>query len=187
MLTVASAANADSKITLGLPNFGGNGCPQNTASATLSPDAQQLSILFDQYTVEAMGATTVARKSCNIAIPIHVPNGLSLSIFQVDYRGYNSLPEGASSVLSAEYFFANMQGPKVARTFVGEADDDYYVSDKLLAAAVVWSACGQDVNLRINSSMRVKTNSWGEQALSTVDSIDLSSGMIYHFQFRKCR
>lgn len=186
LLAVATHAIADD-ISIGYPGYGGSGCPQGSVSATLSPDNKQLSLLFDEYVVESMGNKRIAHKTCNIAIPFHVPNGYSLSIIQVDYRGYNGLPSGANSRLTAEYFFAGVGGPKLSKVFRGSADSDYYQSHKLAASAVIWSPCGKDVNLRINSSMRVITNSLGEQAIATVDSIDLTSGMIYHFAFRQCR
>lgn len=185
LLMLSSIVNADD-IYLGQPGYGGSGCPQGTASAILSPDAKQLSILFDAYSLEAKGNKTVDRKSCNIAVPVHVPQGLSVSILQVDYRGYNSLPRGASSELGVEYFFADAKGPSMKRTFYGALDDNYYVSNKLVASALVWSKCGADVNLRINSNMRVKTNSYGQQAISSVDSIDMSAGLVYLLQWRKC-
>ncbi|HZY67241.1 MAG TPA: DUF4360 domain-containing protein, partial [Devosia sp.] len=92
--SVAGASYADD-IALGEPGYGGTGCPDGSASVTLSPDAKSLSILFDEYYVEAGGSTnkSLDRKSCNIAIPVHVPQGLSVSILNIDYRGYNSLPQ----------------------------------------------------------------------------------------------
>ena len=44
-------------ITLGEPGYGGTGCPSGSVSATLSPDATSLSLLFDKYQV-AVGGTT---------------------------------------------------------------------------------------------------------------------------------
>lgn len=186
LLMVSSLVKADD-IYLGTPGYGGTGCPRGSATAILSPDAKQLSILFDAYTVEAKGSKTVDRKSCNIAVPVHVPQGLSVSILQVDYRGYNSLPRGASSELGVEYFFADAKGPSMTKTFYGATDDNYYVSNKLLASALVWSKCGADVNLRINSNMRVKTNGAGQQAIASVDSVDMSAGLVYLLQWRTCR
>ena len=74
-------------ITLGTPGYGGTGCPAGSASVTLSPDARSLSILFDAFTVSATRGQTFERKSCNIAVPVRVPQGLSVAILQVDYRG----------------------------------------------------------------------------------------------------
>ena len=183
--TVASTSAADD-IRLGQPGFGGNGCPQGTASATLSPDQKSLSILFDEYLVEA-APKKIARKNCNVAIPVHVPQGLSLSIIEVDYRGYNYLPKRAKSTFSAEYFFAGIKGPTFKRTWKGPVDADYKIDNDLGIKARVWSACGADVNLRVNSSMRVHNKNRHEEAMSTVDSADFKAGLVYHLAWKKCR
>lgn len=74
--------------------YGGTGCPEGTVSATLSPDTKSLSLLFDQYQI-SVGDTTgksLDHKSCNIAIPVHVPQGMRVSVLKIDYRGFNHLP-----------------------------------------------------------------------------------------------
>lgn len=190
MTATAHAVN-NSDIYLGEPGYGGNGCPQGTASTILSPDQKSLSILFDDYFVEAGGsdrrARRIARKSCNIAIPVHVPQGYSVSIIDVDYRGYNSLPRGAKSTFNVEYFFAGRRGPKISERFYGELEDEFMVTDKLGIGALVWSACGADVNLRVNTSMTVMTNRKKQEALATVDSADFKAGLVYHLKWKRCR
>ena len=148
----AIAGTATDEIRLGQPNYGGTGCPAGTASTTLSPDAQSLSILFDAYQAEAGGVIgrNTDRKACNIAIPVTVPQGYSVSIIQIDYRGFNTLPSGAQSRFSVEYFFAGSQGPAFAQNFFGPITQDFLINNTLRAEAVVWSACGADVNLRAN-------------------------------------
>lgn len=187
-VATAATASAQEGVALGLPSFGGTGCPAGTVSVVLSPDSRSLSILFDGYQVEAGGVTgrVFDRKSCNVAIPVHVPQGLSISILSIDYRGYNNLPRGARSVFNVEYFFAGGRGPVFSRTFQGPLDSDYLISNELVASALVWSGCGVDVNLRTNSSMRVTTTA-NRQALATVDSEDVSAAIIYHLQWRRCR
>lgn len=182
----AGTAFADD-IALGEPGYGGTGCPDGSASVTLSPDAKSLSIIFDEYYVEAGGSTnkSMQRKSCNIAIPVHVPQGLSVSVLNIDYRGYNSLPAGAKSTFAVEYFFAGVQGPKFNKVFNGALDKDYLIQNKLKASALVWSACGADVNLRTNSSIRVQTKQ-NKEALATVDSQDVSAAIVYQLQWKQC-
>ena len=128
----------------------------------------------------------IDRKSCNMAIPVHVPQGLSVSLFKLDYRGFVSTPSGGNARLSVNYFFAGSRGPRVVRNFPGSFDDEYLFTDNLQAAAVVWSKCGQDVNLRINSSMMARSNSSMESALGTVDSVDVESGLKYHLKWKRC-
>ena len=61
-------------------------------------------------------------------------------------------------------------------------DDDYTISNKLGVFANVWSACGADVNLRVNTAMMLRTNRRGDDAIATVDSADVSAGMVYHLK-----
>jgi hypothetical protein len=183
---VTTIAHADD-IALGQPGYGGTGCPGGSVSATLSPDFKSLSILFDQYQVEAGGTTgkSFDRKSCNIAIPVHVPQGLSISVLAIDYRGYNNIPVGGNTTFNVEYFFAGTRGPVFNKVFGGPLDSDYTIHNELTAQAIVWSACGADVNLRTNSGIRVTTKN-NKQALATVDSEDVSAAIVYQLQWKRC-
>jgi hypothetical protein len=183
-----SLAHAEDQLELGLPAYGGTGCPAGTVSAALSPDNQSLSILFDSFVVESGGETGrfVDRKNCNVAVPVHVPQGYSVSVFQVDYRGYNLVPSGGRSVLGAEYFFADARGPRISKSFYGPQNQDYFYRNELVAEALVWTACGEDTNLRMNVSMMTQSNRSNDQAMSTVDSSDISTGVIYHIRWKRC-
>ena len=175
-------------ISLGLPGYGGKGCPQGTVSTTLSPDNKELSLIFDEFMVEAGGEERrIVRKSCNIAVPVHVPNGFSISLVEVDYRGYVSLPSQARATFSAEYFFAGKKGPQYRKNFTGYTDDEYLLSNTLGLTGMVWSPCGKDVNLRVNASMLVRSNRKNEEALATVDSADFSAGLVYHYKIKRCK
>ena len=188
LCTTAVESNAFAQqLQLGNPGYGGNGCPQNSASVTLSPDSTSMSILFDSYQVATGGINPrVDRKSCNLSIPVLVPGGYSVSIIQVDYRGFNSLPRQSSSQLAVEYFFAGSRGPRSVKSFVGPLASDYETSDRLIASALVWSPCGAPTILRVNTSMTQYGSPRGEEGISTVDSADISSGLVYHLQFRRC-
>lgn len=189
-LSVAAAASAQinpDDISLGEPGYGGTGCPSGSVSTTLSPDAKSLSLIFDQYQVSTGGETgrTFDRKSCNVAIPVHVPDGYSVSVLKVDYRGFNHLPRSASSQFNVEYFFAGGRGPAFRRTFYGVLDSDYLIQNTLVAESMVWSRCGEDVNLRTNSSIRLSGPASAE-AMATVDSEDVNAAIIYQLQWRRC-
>ncbi|MBF0316409.1 MAG: DUF4360 domain-containing protein [Oligoflexia bacterium] len=175
-------------IVLGDPGYGGTGCPAGSASVTLSPDRTSLSILFDQYVTQAGGINGASfdRKTCNIAIPVRVPQGYSISVFKVDYRGYVNIPRGGEARFNVEYFFAGRRGPNQMKIFSGPFDQDYLLSSDIVAEAVIWSGCGETVNLRVNSSMLVKSNPIFEDALATVDTIDVKAGIIYHIQWKTC-
>lgn len=185
-ITLSAPVFADD-ISLGEPGYGGTGCPAGTVSVTLSPDAKSLSLLFDQYQVAVGGETgkSFDRKSCNIAIPVHVPQGMSVSILKIDFRGFNYLPRYATSQFNVEYFFAGTRGPTFQRRFRGPLDEDYLINNELSVQSIVWSGCGADVNLRTNSSMRVQTVS-NKEAMASIDSEDVNAGIIYQLQWRRC-
>ena len=174
-------------ISLGEPGYGGTGCPAGTVSVTLSPDAKSLSLLFDEYQVAVGGETgkSFDRKSCNIAIPVHVPQGLSVSILKIDFRGFNHLPRSASSQFNVEYFFAGTKGPSFQRKFRGPIAEDYLINNELTAEAIVWSSCGADVILRTNSSMRL-SSLYNQEAMASVDSEDVNAAIVYQLQWKKC-
>lgn len=188
LVLLSQVAHADlNDIQLGTPGYGGNGCPANTASVTLSPDAKSLSIIFDQFIVEAGGMfRSTERKTCNIAIPVHVPQGLSVSVIDVDYRGYVALPAGAQARLTAEYFLAGYLGPRFDKQFIGRTDTDYSFSNAIGIQAQVWSPCGADTILRVNAAMLVRSNRYNDEAMATVDSADFKAGMLYKLQWRRC-
>lgn len=186
---IASSMNimAQSSIQLGHPSTGGTGCPGGTASASVSPDGSALSIIFDQFVIEAgpSSGRTIDRKNCNISIPVHVPGGYSISIIGVDYRGFVSLPRGAQAQMTAEYFFAGMVGPRFRQDFRGQMDQDYLFQNQIGVQAAVWSPCGAAVNLRVSAAMMVR-NSTYQDAMATVDSADINAGIIYQIQMRRC-
>ncbi len=174
-------------VALGQPEYGGTACPLGTVSATLSPDAKSLSLLFDKYQVEVGGTTgkSFDRKSCNLAIPVHVPKGMSVSALKIDFRGFNHLPQSASSQFNVEYFLANSRGPALEVIFNGTLNEDFFINNELTVQPLIWSGCGADVNLRTNSSLSVKTVA-NNEAMSSIDSEDVSGGIIYQLQWRGC-
>lgn len=174
-------------ISLGEPGYGGTGCPAGTVSVTLSPDAKSMSLLFDQYQVSVGGTTgkSFDRKSCNIAIPVRVPQGMSVSVLKIDFRGFNRLPQSATSQFDVEYFFAGTKGPAFQRRFRGPLEEDYLINNELTVQSIIWSGCGADVNLRTNSSMRVSTVS-NREAMASIDSEDINAAIVYHLQWRSC-
>jgi hypothetical protein len=189
-LAVSQAeAQLMSGIKLGAPAYGGTGCPAGSASVSLSPGEDAISILFDQYTTEAGGATMrrVDRKNCSISVPVTIPQGYSVSVIQTDFRGFNLVPSGGSNRMDTEYFWAGMRGPRYVRVFNGPQNADYTETNGVMAASLIWSPCGASINLRVNSSIMTQTNARNEQAMMTVDSADISSGLIYHIQWRQCQ
>ncbi len=95
--------------------MGGSGCPDETARFTLSADKRKLSVKLDDYPAHADGYA-----SCNIAVLLSVPAGVTIALVDIDYRGYARIPDldGSKARLRAEYFFAGGTGPVGKHTFL---------------------------------------------------------------------
>ena len=176
-------------LVLGQPAYGGTGCPAGTASVTLSPEQDAISILFDQFVAEAGSSTgkRVDRKNCNLAIPVQIPQGYSVSVIQTDYRGFNLVPSGGYNRLDTEYFWAGVRGPRFSKVFSGPQNANYTQTNGIIADTLVWTPCGASITLRVNSSIMAQSNSRMEQSMMTVDTADITSGLIYHVQWRRCQ
>jgi Domain of unknown function (DUF4360) len=174
---ITPAFASSSRVEILGANYAGSGCPVNSASVSVSPDGQELSVLFDKFA--AIGnSPTESRKSCNLSIPIKIPQGFQVSLYDADYRGY--VAPATQATLRSEYFFAGSRGPVFQRTFNGETN--YDARDSLATVADVWSGCGDSVNMRVNASMSARG-----KGMATVDSFDLAHrGLVYHVKYRAC-
>ncbi|MCM2278096.1 MAG: DUF4360 domain-containing protein [Oligoflexia bacterium] len=196
LLTVSLAqAHAEEapRVQLGEPAVRGNGCLPGTARAALSPDGGALSVIFDRYIAES-GGTAAARdnrKHCSLAIPMTVPAGYSVAVMRVDYRGFNSLPEGGASMFRAKFGIRTRRAFRASRDlaqqFAGPLDSDFLISHS--AEGQIWSECGGPIEMHLNTFLDVKTNFRKDQALITVDSADITAerGMTYILEWRRCR
>lgn len=173
ILSQANVANANPNgVYFQAPAIAGSGCPAGTTDFAITPDGQTLTILFDAYSADP------GNKTCNIAVPVHVPNGFQVSLMTADYRGF---VEG-NAELSRSYFFAGETGPKLTTPFNG-GGREYTERDNLTTSSHTFARCGQDVNLRINSRIRTKN----DHSSISLDSLDLNNGVIFHLQYQPCQ
>jgi len=192
------APNQDSDpvpgLTMQTPSYSGTGCPQGTASATLANDGKTLSVLFDSYIVEAgnhLGQTRDA-KNCQINIPFTVPPGFAVQVVKMDYRGFTALPQGGRSTFGAGFRILEINGRATntrrvlrANVMLGPKNEEFMLSSVLRGAQT--SPCGQNFILAAESTLNVQSNRGGEQALSTVDSLDaVQTPVIYSLRWKKC-
>ncbi len=178
---VAQDAPAQPAVTMMAPEYGGNGCPQGSSAASLSPDGQKMAVLFDSYTVEAGGPNgrALGRGTCSLAIAVDVPPNVSIAVFSVDFLGFNLLPDGATSQFRAEYFFAGDQGVPIETDFTGPLSADFVVQNPIAEDALVWSACGEDVILRANTSVLLRS---GDQPAIT----NIAAAVGYRLRTKAC-
>lgn len=185
----AAAAHAGPRARLRNPNYGGTGCPAGSVTTVESPDGATVTVLFDSFSAEAGGASgqKLARAYCDFSLPFQVPEGMRMGIVKIDYRGFNSLPSQARALLAVDYGLGRVRGSHFERLFRQGAPDIYTVTDRIGAAALRWTACGESAEISGRATLTVETNRALESALTTLDTIDgARGGVVYEVAFRPC-
>ena len=184
--STSEATPDSSAVSIQDIGYAGNGCPAGSATVLLADDRQSVSVLIDEYIVEAGGTDqrTFDRKKCDIAFGLKVPSGVSVSLLNAEYHGFIDLPEGAEATLSRDYFFAGNQGPELTTNWNGSVNKGFEIKDSV----DIWSACGADVVLRAKNAGTVRTNA-GEPALLTISTnikLQEKTKMRYNLAYRSC-
>ncbi|KAJ3174275.1 hypothetical protein HDU88_000243 [Geranomyces variabilis] len=198
VVALAGAAVAD--VTLPGPGttyikgvtYNGSGCPISPPSATVSlaDDYSAFTVAFQQFIVQTGPgvARTENRKNCQLSVGIHIPSGWQLSIASTDFRGWSQLDSKVSGLITTQYYF---QGDgktvgTVAKIPAGTINS-YQLHEEIAFTSMSWSACGEDSNVQINTSIFADNSKDKNQSgLLTTDSIDGKVTQIYGFQWQKC-
>lgn len=156
LFTIVAASAHAQGITAGEITVGGTGC-QSPATATLGGTVLSPVITFDGYrpTVGGRDGTVLSRGSCNLAIPLDVPDGMSVAVVGTGYRLDTAILPGTTAIVSVEAFFAGDQGPVLTRTVSGPSNGKFVGAAVITSAGRQWSACGADLILRANTSIRL--------------------------------
>lgn len=125
----------------------GSGCEESTASASFSPDLKDLSILFDNYSVEIGNGSQnpkamTSHKNCYVKIDLYVPAGWQYAFKSIDYRGFVTLPGSAWGF----HRFSSMAGNSIVPslkevTHKGPLNNDYTFHVETRPERRVWSNC----------------------------------------------
>ncbi|RYE08345.1 MAG: DUF4360 domain-containing protein [Hyphomicrobiales bacterium] len=153
--SLAGAQEPLPKVSFGEPGYGGTGCPDGTGLSIRGFGNQAAFYVFDGYKV-GDGGRSVDRKTCAIAIPVDVPAGVSVAVRNVGVRGAVKLPDGLDAQLNVEAFAAGETGPVNEIKFSGATDTGYFRLLNVADEDLDWSACGEDINLRVNTSLRTR-------------------------------
>ena len=165
-------------IEIAYADIGGSGCPVGTARAVLSTDKRALSIIFDEYFGE-----NNEYASCNIAVALSVPEGFTVALIDIDYRGYASIPDlpGRRARFRTEYFFAGEMGPVRVTDFGRGYDRNFMILHDIVGA--VWAPCGAEVIARANTSIRT----WGSGSFLAIDTADVTTqGITFYLDWAEC-
>jgi len=177
-------------VTIRDITYGGNGCTQGTMSSQLSSDRTTVTLIFDSY-IASIGpgiAVTEQRKNCQLNIALNYPGGFQYSVLSADYRGYAALQKGVSGVLKSTYYFSGQtEQSSTEYDFIGPVNGDYLKHDTADSTSIIWSPCGAQGMLNINSQVRLSSSNSTATGLLTTDSTDLKFTQVVYVQWQTCK
>jgi|GEM_PF-5018388 len=171
--------------------FGGSGCQPGTVRATVSPDGDEVSILFDEFSAETK-VRQAKIQQCEVRVPIRVPSGFRVMLTKIDYRGFAfTTPRAQAAVLAqAQIVRAKNRRPitpwvQNARYFKPDTDEPFDFSLALNVRSSKFP-CGTDSILRLNTYLMSQARGAGASSLIQLDSIDGATSMKFKVQLEKC-
>jgi len=168
--------------------YNGSGCPPDSAVIDLAPDGQAFTVIYSEFIAEIGPDIPLAqsRKNCQLNLTVHVPQGFTFAIAAVDYRGFANLAPGARGLQKATYYFQG-QEPQAStwRGFTGPFNDDWHFRDEIEYAALVWSPCGVERSLNINTQVRLERGTSSRNSFSTM-AMDSESIQKCYLVWRAC-
>ena len=168
------------------------GCPAGSYSIVTSPGRGAISVLFDHFAVEGNEANGgFARMTCGMEIPLHLPPGYSLGVYQVDYRGFAHLGDQQRGELQVNYGAGSGErnrGRRFRRDVRGVYEGDFKFSERLGGGMLKRMGCGDEAVLNFAATLTLVSRRGAAQGSMTLDSIDGASaaGLTFGLDLRRC-
>ncbi|MBX7247414.1 MAG: DUF4360 domain-containing protein [Caulobacteraceae bacterium] len=165
-----------------------NGCDAGAYNVTVSPDGTALSILFDDFVVH--GGQEIAKR-CTLSIPLNLPEGYSLGVYQVDYRGYAHLAEREAALFTVDYVVGPRgNGRGTRHRLRGPTDDSFTLTDTLRPGILRRIGCGEAAKIDFNAVLGFRRGEGSSEALLSLDSADgtrAPGGVTFKFDLKPCQ
>lgn len=190
------AQNAE-KVTIRGVRLTGSGCNNSSASASITPDAQLLSLLFDNYAAEiGIGSQnpnmSSIKKDCRILIDVDVAFGYQYAIERTEYRGFANLPDSAHGFHRFTQIVPNQTVPSMREAQLrGPLSSNYEVVVAQKPGRSPYSTCNKpQQTIELLSELFVsylpKTSN-RQMAMINLDSVDTGINSRFKLSWKACR
>ena len=150
-----------------------------------APDGSALTILFDSMQVNGEHPAL----TCTTRAALNLPDGYSLGVYRVDYRGFAALAKGQTAELTVDYDLGPKgNGRHFSRKVNGPSSDEFSFSENIGAGQMKRVGCGVDASLGVTVALNLSGKSvTGAEA--DLDSSDGTSkhGLVFHLDLKKCK
>lgn len=135
----------------------GSGCPSGTWKAELAPDKRSFNLSLSGFSAEVARDTTVASKSCQLAIK--VKGGYSYALQGLSYVGEATLAQGVTAKAGAAFGFqgAGINLPETVTSLTGPRNGAFSVQRTLSDSELAWSTCGVERNINVSTRLSLQS------------------------------
>lgn len=185
-LAAAQEQPPEGTVVIDIVTVNGTGCPPGSAAAHISPDNAAVGLEYGEYTAQVgIGSKPAdSRKSCQLALAIHAPQGFTYAVAEATHQGYAHLEPGATGVVRTSYYFQG-QPPSApgSHSFSGPLDDSWQVIDAPDVTSLVYAPCGELRNLNVISDVRVIA---GTSDPATTSFMTMATSSVYRLTWKQC-
>lgn len=87
----------------------------------------------------------------------------------------------------ATYYFSGQQAQStLTSVWNTPGDGDYLITDKFVVESIVWSPCGANLPINVNSQLALTSTIKDAAGVLTTDSENFKFSQIFHLQWRQC-
>jgi hypothetical protein len=168
------------------------GCPVGAVQAEGSPDNASFRLWFDalQVQIGPNASPADARRTCQVALSVHLPAGAAYAVDRVEYGGHVSLAAGAVFTHRARHYRSGQAAePYQSHSWTGPIDDVWQAVDTVPDDRLHFPPCGANPNLNAVLGLRLDAGTSDpatETSFATLDSIDGPYGAVYHLRTNAC-
>jgi hypothetical protein len=192
--TAPSAATSppSDDITIAVVAINGSGCPAGTATVAVASDNTAFTVTYQDFLarIGPGAAPTDLRKNCQLSIRVNVPQGFTYAVAQARYEGNANLAAGSTGLERASvYFQGRSHTTFFDHTLEGPFNGDWQTVDTANVATLVYAPCGAQVNLNVNTELRV--NAGTSNPATTPSYLEMNSSRdsvqtVYQLSWAHC-
>ncbi len=174
---------------LGQAAYSGSGCPPGTAAVVLSPNGSEISVLFDQFSLQQDATVNRSVATCDIEVPMTVTPGYLVETTYVDYRGFANIPNrNAVTLYTTGFSNTNRMSPRFSAQsmVVGPIQDSVYFRQRVAQTMPGNRKCPATQSLRLNIRAQMNGRMFGGEF--TLDTADVGAqGLTMGITLKPCR
>lgn len=173
----------------------GTGCKPGSWEKSISTDGLAFTLTFSEYDISISPTETRISKNCLISLDVHSPQGISVGISNFYYGGYAYLEEGVTMEQQALYYYSGTRADptrpsysKLPRGTDTTWDAFWNIEDKVKLEDIVWSKCGVDRLLNVNTQLTLKNGANGKKGTgqTTTQAVDGNISLVLKLATKSC-